>query len=286
MTRTVAVRGRGVRGAVRGVGYPAERVVRVEVLLSDAGRGEEALCFRPERGDGEGRVVQIYGEAVGLVAVGHVAKHVVVDVAEEVHVGLDAPVVVLVGEGGVMREEARIPAAHLMVGYLVGVLDAVVGKDGCGFGEEGGVDPGWCGPVRRGDCGEGYRSGGGGADAAFEGLGEGLVVEESPGIVEFVVEGCFEIADGLDELFELGVADEGEEGGFYAVGVGIIGRIVVAIDAVERTGRFVDNCMGEILAYAIGMFCSHRAYVLDWDRVSSGPIALAHTHWHLTETVR
>ena len=201
-------------------------------------------------------------------------------------VGLDAPVEVHVGKRGVVWEEAGVPAAHLVVGDFVGVLDAVFGEEGGGFGEEGGVDPGWGGPVGGGNCGEGYRGGGGGADAAFEGFGEGLVVEEGPGIVEFVVEGCFEIADGLDELFELGVADEGEEGGFYAVGVGIIGRIVVAIDAVERTGRFVDNCMGEILAYAIGMFCSHRAYVLDWDRVSSGPIALAHTHWHLTETVR
>jgi len=243
MTRAVAVSGGGVRGTVRVVGDPAEGVVGMQVLFGYAGRGEEAFCFGPERGDGERGVVQVYREAVGFVAVGHVAEHVVVDIAEEVHVGLDAPVEVHVCKRRVVREEARIPAAHLVVGYLVCVLDAVFGEEGGGLGEEGGVDPGWCGPVRRGDCGEGYRSGGGGADAAFEGLGEGLVVEESPGIVEFVVEGCFEIADGLEELFELGVADEGEESGFYAVGGGVIGRIVVAVDAVEGAWRFVDDWM-------------------------------------------
>ena len=245
MTRAVAMRGGGVRGTVRAVGDPAEGVVGVEILLSHAGRCEEALCFRPERGDGEGRVVEVYGEAVGLITVGHIAEDVIVDVAEEVDVGLDAPVEIHVGEGGVVREEARIPAAHLVVGYLVGVLNAVFGEDGCGFGEERWVDPRGCGPVGRGDCGEGDLGAGFGADAAFEGFGEGLVVEKSPWVIEFVVEGCFEVADGLDELFELGVADEGEEGGFYAVRVGVIGRIVVAISTMKRTGWFVDNCMGE-----------------------------------------
>ena len=51
-------------------------------------------------------VVQVDGEAVSLVAVGHVAEHVVVNVAEEVDLGLHAPVIARVGKGRVMVEEA------------------------------------------------------------------------------------------------------------------------------------------------------------------------------------
>ena len=61
-------------------------------------------------------VVEVDGEAVGFVVVGHVAEDVVVDVAEEMDFGFDAPVVSCVFEGGVVVEEAAVPAAHLVVG--------------------------------------------------------------------------------------------------------------------------------------------------------------------------
>lgn len=238
----VSVCGGVVGGAVRAVRHPAECAVRVEVLVDVVAFGEEALRLGPERRDGEGGVVEIDGEAVRLVAVLHVAEDVVVNVAEEVHVGLDAPVVVHVGEGGVVWEEAGVPAAHLVVADLVGILDAVFGEDLGGLGVEGRIYPWGCGPVLARDGGKGDLSAGFGADGTLEGFGEGFIVEESPWVVELVVESLFEVADGLDELVELGIADEGEEGRFYAVGFGIVEGVVVAVDTVERTWGFVDCC--------------------------------------------
>lgn len=78
--------------------------------------GQELERLGPEGGDALRGVVQVDGEAVRFVAVGHVAEHVVVNVAEEVDLGLHAPVIPRVGEGRVMVEKAGVPAAHLVVG--------------------------------------------------------------------------------------------------------------------------------------------------------------------------
>lgn len=88
--------------------------------------GKELGRLGPERRDGVGGVVEIDREAVRLVVVLHVSEHVVVDIAEEVHFRLDAPVVLCIGECGVLVEKTTVPAAHLVVGDLVGVLDIVL----------------------------------------------------------------------------------------------------------------------------------------------------------------
>jgi len=195
VTRAESVCGDVVRWTVCRVGDPVHCVVRVEVCSGVVVSGEEALCFGPQRGDGERCVVEVDGEAVGFVAVLHVSEDVVVDVAEEVDVGLDAPVVVHVCERRVVWEEAGVPATHLVVGDLVCVLDAIFGED-CGrFFVECWVDPGWCAPVCGWDLGKGDVSVCGAADGEFEALGEGFVVEEGPGVVELVVEGFFEVVD-------------------------------------------------------------------------------------------
>jgi hypothetical protein len=172
--------------------------------------------------------------------VGHVAEHIIVDIAEEMYVWLDAPIPVDIFQRGMVREETGVPAAHLVVGYLVCVLYAVFGEDVCRLNVQIGVYPWWCGPVFFGDCGKGDLRIGFRADTAFESFGEGLVVQEGPRVVEFVVEGAFEVAHGLDQLIELGITNEGEEGGAEAVGGGIIWGVIIAIEAVERTRRFVN----------------------------------------------
>ena len=73
----------------------------------------------------------------------------------------------------------------------------------------------------------------GGADAGFEFFGEGLVVEEEPGVVEFAVEGALEVADGHEHVLELVVAHKSEEGRVDAVRVGVVGGVVVAGYSVE-----------------------------------------------------
>lgn len=181
----------------------------------------------PEGGDGLGRVVQVDGEAVRLVVIVHVAEDVVVDVAKEVHVGLDAPVVARVFEGRVVVEEAAVPAAHLVVGDHVAVLDVLLGQYLGAFPEEVVVDPGGHGPVLLGDelvvaWGVGF-----GAGAFFELGGEGLVVEEGPGVVELAVPGPFEVAHGLHHAVDFRVADQGENGCVDAGGIRVIRGVVV-----------------------------------------------------------
>jgi hypothetical protein len=110
-------------------------------------RGNELHRLGPEGGDGGRRIVEVDGEAVGLVVVCHVAEDVVVDVAEEMHLGLHAPVELCVGECRVLVEETAVPAAHLMVGFHGAVLDVVLLEDLGRFFEELVVDPGGYVPV-------------------------------------------------------------------------------------------------------------------------------------------
>ena len=67
----------------------------------------------------------------------------------------------------------------------------------------------------------------------LEFFGEGFVVDEGPGVVEFVVPGSFEILHRLHQVGEFFVADEGEEGGVDAVAVEVVGVVVVAVYSVE-----------------------------------------------------
>jgi len=86
-------------------------------------RSQELAGLGPEGLDGLRGVVQVDGEAVCLVSVLHVAEYVVVDIAEELNVGLDAPIVTVLVECRVLVEHAAVPSAHLVVGDLRGVLD-------------------------------------------------------------------------------------------------------------------------------------------------------------------
>lgn len=114
-------------------------------------RSQKLQRLRPQSRQALRRIVQVHGEAVRLVVVLHVAEDVVIDVAEEVDFGLDAPVVADVRQRGVPVEHARVPAAHLVVGDEVAVLDLLLLEHGGGFGEEVVVDPGGDGPVFFGD---------------------------------------------------------------------------------------------------------------------------------------
>lgn len=91
--------------------------------------GEKLGRLRPESGNRGGGIVEVDREAVRLVVVLHEAEDVVVDVAKEVHLGLDAPVVLCIGQGGMLVKQTTVPAAHLMVGHLVGILNVVLLED-------------------------------------------------------------------------------------------------------------------------------------------------------------
>lgn len=67
------------------------------------------------------------------------------------HLGLDAPVVPNVFQGRVLVKHAAVPSAHLVIGYFLGILDARLGEDRCGFLVYSIVDPGRRSPVVFGD---------------------------------------------------------------------------------------------------------------------------------------
>lgn len=210
------------------VGEPVHGVVLVEVVVM---AGEELDGFWPEGCNRLGRVVEVDGEAVGLVVVLHEAEDVVVDVAEEVDVWLDAPVVLHVLQGGMLVEHARVPAAHLVVGEHVGILDVLLFQDVGRLFEQILVDPTGDFPVLFwyqlvADFGFGGCSRG-----PLELFGKGHIVEKGPGVVELVVPRAFQIMHGLEELGELLVSYQGEEGRIDAVRLWVVWGIIVASDS-------------------------------------------------------
>ena len=148
MTGRVSVRFLVVLWPPLAVFQPLPCAVRMHVVFMIR---NELLSLGPERCDALGAVVEIDVEAVGLVVVLHPAEDVVVDIAEEIHVWLDAPVVLHVLEGGVLGKETRVPAAHLVVGDFVHVLHFLFSQEGHGFSEQIHVDPGGDFPVLLGD---------------------------------------------------------------------------------------------------------------------------------------
>lgn len=166
------------------VGQPFHGVVGMLVM---AVCSQEFDSLGPQCCDGLGRVVEVDGKAVSLVAVLHEAEDVVVDVTEEVDFWLDAPVVLHVLESGVVVEQARVPAAHLVVAQHVRVLNVMFLEDICALTEQIAVDPTWHFPVLFWNELVAYFGLCHGTCGLFEVLGEGYVVEEGPGVVEFVV---------------------------------------------------------------------------------------------------
>lgn len=109
--------------------------------------GDELGCFGPQGRDRLRGIVECDGKAVGLIIILHVTEDVVVNVAEEVHIRLDSPVVLRILQGRVLIEKSAIPPAHLMVRDLIGVLNIVLFQDLDGFLIEVVVDPRWCIPM-------------------------------------------------------------------------------------------------------------------------------------------
>lgn len=242
VARRVTIRVLVVLGPAYAVRQEAQGVLLVGVLRV---LRHELDGLGPQARDGLGSVVEGQGEAVGLVVVLHEAEDVVVDVAEEVDLGLDAPVVLGVLEGRVLVEEAGVPAAHLVVGDLLGVLDVVFLEDLDGFLEEIVVDPRGDFPVLFGNnlCIIEYTS----AQSFFSTrryvvttgpsltimafgaglrlrlllklLGKGDVIEERPGIIELVVPCALEIVHRLEHARQLLVAHQRQQRRVDPVGV-------------------------------------------------------------------
>lgn len=77
-------------------------IIRVEVFRM---RRKEPFRLGPQGRYALGCVVEVDREAVGLVVILHVAEDIVVDLAEEVNFGLDAPVIFDILESWVLVEQ-------------------------------------------------------------------------------------------------------------------------------------------------------------------------------------
>ena len=97
--------------------------------------GQKLHCLGPKRWDRWWRIVKIDRKAIGLVVVLHEAEHIVVDVAEEVDLGFNPPVVLHVCQSWMFVEQTRVPPTHLMVAQHVGVLYVVFLEYVCALGE-------------------------------------------------------------------------------------------------------------------------------------------------------
>lgn len=127
---------------------PLSRVVLVQILGMC---GHELFRLWPQGWYGGWRIVKVDGEAIGLVVVAHPTENIVVDVAEEVNLGLHAPIVADTLERRVFVEHATVPAAHLMIGYHGTVLDLLLFEHLGGLVKQIAVDPGGDCPVFFGD---------------------------------------------------------------------------------------------------------------------------------------
>ena len=127
---------------------PLFRIVLMQVLRM--GR-HEFFCLWPQGRYGLRRIVKIDGEPVGLIVVIHPAENIVIYVAEEVYLGLYAPIVANILKGRVFVEHATIPAAHLVIRYHRTVLNLLLFKHFGRFIKQIAVDPGWYCPVFFGD---------------------------------------------------------------------------------------------------------------------------------------
>ena len=141
--------------------------------------------------------------------IGHVVKYIVVNVAKEMNLGFNTPIIAGVFQGRVVIEQPRIPAAHLVIGHEIPILDLLFFQYLGRLLEQVVVDPRgdvpmlhwyqvWsslsasilfeCGRLKSTVTAFGFRDG---LCSSFEFFGERYVVEEAPWIIELGVPRSF-----------------------------------------------------------------------------------------------
>lgn len=147
-------------------------------------------------------------------------------------------------------EHAAVPAAHLVVGDLISVLETLLFQELCGFFEEVHVDILRDVPVlfrnqlwRSVNCMSQNRGLGSytilafglglGLSSLLELRGERLVIEKDIGVVKLGVPGPLQVTNARNQLVELLVPDEGDDGCVGSGGVGAVRRVIVLVGAPQ-----------------------------------------------------
>ena len=110
--------------------HPLPGTVRMQILRM---RSDELFGLRVERWDRLRSIVEVDRKAVGFIVILHPTKDIIVNVAEEVHLWLHAPVVSDVFESRMFVEHAAVPSTHLVIGYQRSVLDFLLLQYSRGF---------------------------------------------------------------------------------------------------------------------------------------------------------
>ena len=223
----------------------------------------EVLGGVPEGRNGLDVFVKTEGEAVLLLVVGHELEGVVVDVAVELDAGLDAPVPLVVEHQGMAEEEARLVAAHVSVADGVAVDDLLLLHR---FADLGGlvlVNPFGEGPVLFGNLAVLGLAGHKSRCNLLELVVELVVVEENPVVVELAVEAVFDLADGLGDFPDIGVAGEGDEGCVHAVAGGSRGGEALLLVGRSARRDLLDFIVGDG-GVALGRSGRRFVVLVDW----------------------
>jgi hypothetical protein len=73
---------------------------------------------------------------------------------------------------------------------------------------------------------------------------KGLVVEEGPRVIELVIPRALQVLHALQHSLEFLVTYQREDGGIDARAIGRVGCVVVAMDSLQRAGRFAGCYVG------------------------------------------
>jgi hypothetical protein len=245
--------------------YKVAVVVRLAIVVADelhrvaldnvlGERLGKVLCGGPEGGDGLNVLVQAEDEAVLFLVAGHELERVVVDVAEHLDAGLDAPVPLVVEHQGVAEEEARLVAAHVAVADGVAVDDLLLLHFVAHTGGLVLVDPLGEGPVLLGDPAVLCLARDEGGGDALEFVVKVIVIEEDPVVVELAVEAVLDLADRVGNVPDVRIAGKGDKGSVHALARGRSRGQVLVCGCGGRRNRGhsilrcgsggVDGCFG------------------------------------------
>jgi len=155
----------------------------------------EVLHAIPQRRNSLDILVETQDEAVLLPVVAHIPEGVVVDVTEEIDAWLNTPVPFKLIHQGVTEEEARLEPAHMSVTDGVSVNDLPLRHIFPDLARLLLIDEVGEGPVFCRDQAVMSLSGDEGSRDFLESLVEGLVVQEYPVIVVFLVKPILNLAD-------------------------------------------------------------------------------------------
>lgn len=168
----------------------------------------------------------------------HPCEDIVVDIAEKMDIGLDSPIVLHIFQRWVLTKHATVPSAHLVIRPLLHVLYLLRLQEGYRLLVEILVDPRGYVPVLSRDELVSYLRLRSCPCPLLEILGERLVVEKGPWVVELVIPCSLQIMHTLEQIIDLLVPYQAQKCSVDACAVRVVRCVVVSVYSSQRFWRF------------------------------------------------